>query len=384
MNPADPPNALHLLHVGSMDAHLIGLSIERRWTRSIHLVASLADAQVVLIDCDRPGMDAALSQLEAHPHIGVVFYAFHPGDHAPRFHPQPVLGKPLRLEHLPTTLSQARTEARSRTMRPTWARLPVPPAPKAMPSSTEAPAAAPLGHGLMSEDERDLCGAMDDIPATPGAPLPDKLFFEPDDYLVGRVHQACALAKTSGCPQVISGLPRLLAIEPRPAPACISSFRENQLRPLAMTQLPAATGKVVGTRQVFEADRNTIRMAVEDLLWNTAAWAARGRLPRGTDPYAPVRLRAWPCFTRAFVWPHAMRIVALWTRMPASPVDIARRLDIPHRYVFSVYSAAHLAGLLDRRPQPSVNIAPLKVETSATAARPSILSRILRKLRDAV
>lgn len=382
--PAVSPSTLHLLHVGSMDARLISLSIERHWTRSVHLVESLDDAQVVLVDCDRPGVDAALALLAGHPRIGIVYYAFHPKDHAPRFKPRPVLGKPLNLESLPATLAQARADA-AHAIAAAPPRPITPPVPAGAPPTEEAPP-APLAHSLMADDERDLCGAMGDIPATPGSPLPDKLFFNPDDYLIGRLQQALTQACASGHPQLISGLPRLIGIEPRPAPMCVTAFRENQLRPLAMTQLPESTGQIVGTPIIAEAGSNPVHVAAEDFLWNAAAWAARGRLPAGSDPYRPVRLRAWPNFTCAFVSPHAMRIAALWTRTRASPVEIATRLGIAHRYVFSVYSAASFAGLLDTTagqgdeasPPPPTPTQPDK------PTRPSILSRILRKLRDAV
>ena len=106
-----------------------------------------------------------------------------------------------------------------------------------------------------------------------------------------------------------------------------------------------------------------------------------------------------------------MRIAALWTRTWASPVDIAARLGIAQRYVFSVYASARFAGLLDTslpsRPvapaaparqfsapedptiqtattAPTAGKASPEPETKQTQQRPSILSRILRKLLNAV
>ena len=171
----------------------------------------------------------------------------------------------------------------------------------------------------------------------------------------------------------------------------------------------------------MQSSGNEMVHSSEDLLWNVAAWAARGRLPAGTDPYRPVRLRAWPNFTKVFMSPHAMRIAAAWTRTWASPVEIASRLGIAQRYVFSVYSSARFAGLIDfalpRQPatpaapaasatparparvisapdDPTLQAlpnapAPGKAEPAAetkqqTQQRPSILSRILRKLLNAV
>ncbi|HQA11807.1 hypothetical protein, partial [Zoogloea sp.] len=332
--PGHPLTALFLLHVGSMDARLIGLSVERHWKHTVRLTANLDDAGVVLIDCDRPGVEAAFEKLVPHPRTGVVCYAFHPKDHAARFPNRVILGKPLNLEALPAILAKAAADSARIIAAPPLRRLT--PTPPPLPAEA-APAEIPpsLGHGLQTEDERDLCGAMDDLPPKPSYPLPDKLFFNPDEYLIGHLHRAIEHARSSGRPYLIAGLPRLIAIRPLPEPACITDFRNNQLRPLSMAQLPHSTARLIGTSTLGYVNGSETVSAAEDFLWNVAAWAARGRLPEGTDPYKPVRLRAWPNFTQVFMSPHALRISALWVRTWASPVEIAFRLGIPQRYVFS-------------------------------------------------
>ena len=105
--PGQPLTALYLLHVGSMDARLIGLSVERHWKQSVRLASELESARVVLVDCDRPGVEAAFERLSPHPRIGVVCYAFHPKDHAQRFPNRVILGKPLNLEALPAILASS-------------------------------------------------------------------------------------------------------------------------------------------------------------------------------------------------------------------------------------------------------------------------------------
>lgn len=380
--PDQPHTALFLLHAGSMDARLIGLSVERHWKHSVRLVTTLEDARVVLVDCDRPGVDAAFAQLGQHPRTGVVCYAFHPEDHAQRFPNRIILGKPLNLETLPAILARAASSVARQVAAPPPSRLQT--QPEAQAAGSEKP--APLGHGLQMDDERDLCGAMDDIPLASGAALPEKLFFDPDLYLIGQLSRAVEQAIVSGRPQVITGLPRLISIQPRPLPICVTNFRDNQLRPLSMTQLPDTTARIVSTMIFSESVGSDTIYAAEDLLWSTSAWAARGRLPLGADPYQRVRLKAWPNFTRAFVSPHALRIVALWTRTWASPVEIATRLAIPHRYVFSVFSSARFAGLLDRdvpAAMPNADI-PVVAPPAQPLQRPSVLSRILRKLINAV
>jgi len=405
--PGQAQTALYLLHVGSMDARLIGLSIERHWKHQVRLASALNEAEVVLIDCDRPGIESAIEQLSAHPRTGVVFYAFHPKDHAQRFPNRTILGKPLNLEALPAMLGRIATEASRVIAAPPPRFVPPPPPPVA-----EEKAPPSLGSSVQTEDERDLCGAMEDIPTTPGQALPDKLFFNPDDYIIGHIHRAVEQAASTGRPHLVAGLPRLIGVRQSPVPACITDFRDNQLRPLSMTQLPHTTARIVSASTLLQSSGNEMVHSSEDLLWNVAAWAARGRLPAGTDPYRPVRLRAWPNFTKVFMSPHAMRIAAFWTRSWASPIEVATRLGIAQRYVFSVYSSARFAGLIDfnlpRRPAPPARPArpisapddptlqalpnvpaaskpePAAEEVKPTQQRPSILSRILRKLLNAV
>ena len=407
--PGQPLTALYLLHVGSMDARLIGLSTERHWKHQVKLASALNEAEVVLVDCDRPGIEAAVEQLASRPRTGVVYYAFHPKDHAQRFPNRLILGKPLNLEALPAILAKAAADAAHVIAAPPPRFVAPPPPPPAAP---EEKTPASLGHGLQTEDERDLCGAMDDIPATPGQPLPDRLFFNPDEYIIGHIHRAVEQAANTGRPHLVAGLPRLIGVRATPVPACITDFRDNQLRPLSMTQLPLTTARIVSASTLPQTSGNEIVHSSEDLLWNVAAGAARGRLPAGTDPYRPVRLRAWPNFTKVFMSPHAMRIAAFWTRSWASPIEVATRLGIAQRYVFSVYSSARFAGLIDfnlpRRPVPPARPArpisapddptlqalpnvpaaskpePAAEEVKQTQQRPSILSRILRKLLNAV
>ncbi len=429
--PGQPVTALFLLHVGSMDARLIGLSVDRHWKHSVRLASNLESAGVTLIDCDRPGVDAAFEQLSAHPRIGVVCYAFHPKDHAQRYPNRVILGKPLNLEALPTILAKAAHDSARANAVPPLRRMapltqpapptiqpdpegPLPALPVATPIDTVPPVVTPaldaaqqhqsvttatplaelpdsLGHGVQTDDERDLCGALEDLPSNPILPLPDKIFFNPDNYLIGHLQRAFDQASATGRPHLIAGLPRLIGVRIKPTSICVTDFRDNQLRPLSMVQLPLTTARIVGASTLSHISNHGTSWTTEDFFWNVAAWAARGRLPEGTDPYQPVRLRAWPNFTRVFMSPHALRIVALWVRTWASPVEIAARLGIPQRYVFSVYASAHFAGLLDAK-MPPVATATAPVAKPAAQPpqkqqqqqRPSILSRILRKLLNAV
>lgn len=383
--PAESSINLLLHHVGSMDARLIGLSVERHWKKSVQLVSELPNAQVALLDCDRPGVEDALAQLASFPRIGVVCYAFQPKDHAPRMANCLVLGKPLNLETLPNILLKTAEEA-SRAIALPSSRHTISTAPLSQPGP-DAPQES-LGQRMGTEDEHDLCGNGEDIALQAGGSIPERIYFPPSQYLIGHLHQAVDMAVQSGRPHVVSGLPRLIGVQPKPAPTCVTAFRDNQLRPISMTQLPESIARIVPAAIFTETTGVETIFNAEDLLWNLATWASRGRLPEGTNPHAGVRLRAWPNFSRIFVTPHALRIVAFWTANIASPVEVARRLAIPQRYVFSIYSSARFSGLLDASIAPVVQTDVATAEGTpnkeSSPQKPSILSRILRKLLHAI
>ncbi len=73
--------------------------------------------------------------------------------------------------------------------------------------------------------------------------------------------------------------------------------------------------------------------------WDTTIQTNKGRLPKGTSLLEPVILLVWPNFTKLRIFRHAIPITAVWSRQRISLVETAKLLDIPQRYVFSLYSA---------------------------------------------
>ncbi|MBL8398287.1 MAG: hypothetical protein JNL84_09125 [Candidatus Accumulibacter sp.] len=373
------PIHLFLIEVSGMDARLIGMSLERHMKGRVVLTNDLLHAHAVLIDCDRRGAEQAVLRLPPRKDLGIVGYALNPPEFSTRFPGMPVIAKPLNLESLWAAL----TQAIGNPIRPS-----PPPAPVAVTAPIAEEATKTLGDNIETDDGVELCGAFEDLPTTRPSRLPDKLFFDPDDYLVGQLFRAVVKSQASQRPLAVAGLYRLIRVVLKPVPLCLTAFRETRLRPISMTQLPLATTRIVHDPGTQDPPGTELAWATEDMLWNVAAWAARGRLPVGTDPYRPVRLKAWPNFTRVFVPPHALRIAALWVRGYASPIDIATRLGIPQRYVFSFYTAAQFAGLINfeplslaaNRPAPP----PATPVVAPSAKRPSLLARILKKLINAV
>lgn len=376
---AAAPISLLLLEVGSMDARLIGLSLERHMRNKVCLTDNMAKAQVVLVDCDRQGAELALRRIPPQQRLGVVGYALNPRECGTKFPTIDILGKPLNLDGLPAALSRAMASPAS---------IPLLPAQPAGAGPLVAEKTKSLGDSIDTDDGAELCGSLEDLPLAPNSQVPDKFFFDPEDYLIGQLFRAVVKSQASGRPLAVAGLHRLIRVSVAPVPLCLTAFRETRLRPISMTQLPLATTRLVLDPGPDDPSAE-VAFASEDLLWNVAVWAARGRLPKDTDPYRVVRLKAWPNFTRVFVPPHALRIAALWVRAFASPVDIASRLAIPQRYVFSFYTAAQFAGLLEhdlgaaKKTSPTAS-APPPPPPPQQGRRRSLLGRILRKLLNAV
>jgi len=84
----------------------------------------------------------------------------------------------------------------------------------------------------------------------------------------------------------------------------------------------------------------------DSLLWKVSLFAARGRAPLGTDLTEPVRLIAWPNFTRLLLSPGAIRVAALWTAHPMSLLQLCKTLKLSPPDVLGLYSAASAVGLV--------------------------------------
>ncbi len=390
------PIALFLLEVSHLDARLLELSLNGRAASVIRLVADMASAEVVLVDCDLPQATGAVRLAMSTPGTAIVGYAANPRESHRLFPDLLVLGKPLKIEELSQALTLVSALNAKEKTRPAETRKPPivtsqkpSPVPQAQPfPRRESPVSnepqSAFGDSVWGDDN-DLCGKFPDLPRNRPAKLPEKLFFNPDNYLVGALQKAVQESRSSGEALAILGFPRVIRVHSTPERICLSSFTGTRLRPASMTQLPSGTAQIVADPGPQQEISREVRYTHEDLLWNVAVWGARGRLPRGCDPYRPVRLRVWPDFTNCFSPPHALRIAALWVEKNATPIDIAAELRIPQRYVFTFFTAAYFAGLLDRRNDPLLaDLRSNQHGRNQPSPNSSMLERMLRKLLDAL
>ncbi len=115
------------------------------------------------------------------------------------------------------------------------------------------------------------------------------------------------------------------------------------------------------------------------LLWELALWAARGRLPAGTNLDQPIKLKHWPDITQYVFFPHAVKMAAVWSKHALSIKEIIDKLKIPQRYVFSFYVACQAIDMFDcGKVAAPVHITQSEVE--ATNKKVGTFKRILTHL----
>jgi hypothetical protein len=229
----------------------------------------------------------------------------------------------------------------------------------------------------------DSCGTLDDsVYLNPARRA--ELYYEPDDYVQGILSRACQRAKEALQPiRVDIGGQELIVLAG--GRQVFSTAREQRLRPLCVTPKP---GRLVTISDLRSNELPTIQQgdpqlnSSETILWVMSLWASRGRVPKGTDIDAPVSLVSWPCYSRLQITPHAMQITSLWTSRPMSLMQTAKVLAIPHRYVFTLYSACLALGLIEETPVAKQSPATrTNAEVPAPAEKRSLMGGLLRKLR---
>jgi hypothetical protein len=237
---------------------------------------------------------------------------------------------------------------------------------------------------------RDYCGSADDLAAELlssdhlRGDQAIQLYFDPDARLLNLLRLAGKLSKVSGRATSIVGLERPLVVLPYTPTSVRSPVKDSALRPLCNTTL-FSENMSVGPVPAQHPD--DILYDYGELLWKVALWTARGRLPRHTDPNSPARLHGMPDFSRLTPTPHAEEICTLWSKdQTLSPVETAKHLGIPQRYVFGLYSALSALDFLDSPKDTHMNALSLpaaekpQVSLAPPLSQRSLLEGILMKL----
>ncbi len=234
-----------------------------------------------------------------------------------------------------------------------------------------------LADRVEGSTEHDVCGTLPDLDIGGLAAVPARHSFDPANYFLGLLTRACESVRRDEQSIELRGLRWPMIIEGGAPLRIFVGCKDAVLRPFCLIRTePGTITPVVNAKPPSGEGR---WMRAEDVRWNVALWTSRGRLPAGTNPNQPVQLTAWPNFTRVATTPHAMKIAALWTLEALSPIELAERLRLPQRVIFSFYSAASAANLVTTIQETST---PVAIEPPPRQ-RQGLFSRILRTLSHA-
>ena len=87
---------------------------------------------------------------------------------------------------------------------------------------------------------------------------------------------------------------------------------------------------------------------LDGLLWQTGVEYSDGQLLAGHDMRQPIRLKAWPNFTRNGFRQSHFKLAAIMARQPISLKELRQQAGVPQGEIVSFYNAAYAVGLIDR------------------------------------
>ena len=121
--------------------------------------------------------------------------------------------------------------------------------------------------------------------------------------------------------------------------------------------------------------------ALDALIWQCALQNESEGLPRGLEEDTPVRLKAWPNFTRQGFRNDFFRIAAVLARQPASCAELVKTTGLPRASVAGFLLACDAVGLLVAGLPAGADpdkVTPLRRKTPP--ARQGLLARLAERL----
>ncbi len=235
---------------------------------------------------------------------------------------------------------------------------------------------------LSNYAEYTACGQEPDInPNDEQAII--KVSYDRSRRLQGLIEKALETAKTSGCVNRLKGAMGELLIDPANQ-RVLSSVKEQTLHSLMLlpTKNLRIETQLLSPNQAKEYIKSSSTPFYHDcldhFLWKTAILTSHGRVPTGTDLHSPVILSRWPNFSRLMITPNALQITALWADAPYSLIETAALLQIPQRYVFSLYSA--MVALNLACVTPSLSPRKKTISFSTHSDKRGLFQRLLAKI----
>lgn len=195
-------------------------------------------------------------------------------------------------------------------------------------------------------------------------------YFNPDEYLLNTLRRATANAQDLYIE--VDGIGEVLMLSNRGEYFAfvtdMAAFLTTPPERCKLTILSEGDERVPGEEII---GRN-----IDELMWEAAFHASKGRLMDGCYRDDVVELMHWPNLSRLSHTPQSMRIAALLTRHPTSIYFAMRLLKVTPEEMYQFYSAARASGIarpINRKPEEP-KLEPHRNQTLLS----SLLSKIAR------
>ena len=391
MNPQTPKQCLKVRAIG-MDGRksaVFRMAFKMYSKRQFLLLEAgeTEPADLAVADLDSPEAAAQLEDfVREHPGVPVLCTSVDPTT----AQPWPVLRKPIRMETLFPALEALLTQTHAPKAPPqtpsaaTHEPLVAAPAQPVAPADPAHP--RPTPQTVPSPARQDI--AANEVPPRPAPPpvvtlLPESVrTFDPEVGLLGLLLRV----RRDKIPAAITrGRDDLVFILDPEADRVRTTLGDADIQTLC------SEGEALHLRALKTSDgldpREERELTLQALLWQVAAWSARGRLSQRIPLNGVVQLRQWPNLTRLPVLPESLRLSAFFARSPASPILTVKILQVQPSDLFNFLAAADSLELLRYGKESSASAskkpedAGVSPEESAKATpRRGFLGRILAKI----
>lgn len=178
-------------------------------------------------------------------------------------------------------------------------------------------------------------------------------FYQPDNYLLGRLLDALSKKKSSDdCIQInlpLSQTQLMMIIFCQDQRVYISGDVDNldKFYRFMFGQIQINTQRVQLNKEEKQKKLQSACMSLEKLIWDAAIGASLGRLPQGSDEHATMKLKYWPNFTRLKLCTGYLQIASLWSQNGLSIKQVRNHLPQYAREINAFYSAAQSLHLFE-------------------------------------
>jgi len=154
---------------------------------------------------------------------------------------------------------------------------------------------------------------------------------------------------------------------------------KDQLSIQQLVQTPARDIFVenIETGEFDELSKMMTLSALDNLLWLAGVEFSHGRLLPGHDMEKPVKLKAWPNFTRNGFRHSQFKLAASMASKPVSLTELANNTGVPIEEVIDFYNAAYAVGLIDQQAAPQAG---KQKQKPVPSSRRGLIGMIARKL----